>query len=153
MKRIALCLAVVAALTVCPKSSEASDLTRILRIAFGTDHHHYRHAARQAHAQHHVDLQAREIERAIVHQAAHQQPLTYRQHGRLHNALDRAAYEDLVEHDVAHATRAYSPRAYAPRYIQNYQAAPYGYGAPYGSFQYRPSQYENRIGCSPYGRY
>lgn len=158
MKRIALGLAIVAVLAACPKSSEASDLTEILRIAFGINHHAYRHAAQRAHVEHHVDLQAREIAREAVHHAAHHQPLTTGQHVGLHNELDHSAYHDAVEHNRAHVTRAYAPRPYTPRayppqYIQGYRGVRSGYGVQYGTSQYRPSPYENRVGCSPYGRY
>jgi hypothetical protein len=151
MKRIALCFATVAALAACTSSAQASDLTEILRIAFGNNHHH--RAAQQAHAQHHADLQARAVEREYVHHAAHHQPLTVRRHVRLHNDLDHSAYHDAVEHESAHATGAYYPQRYSPRYIQSYRAVPGGYGYQYGAYPYQPSPFENRVGCSPYGRY
>jgi hypothetical protein len=163
MKRIALCLAIVAVLAACPKPSEASDLTEILRIAFGTNHHAYRHAAQRAHVGHHVDLEARAIEREVVSRVAHQQPLTQHQDARLHRELDRARAYDALEHDEAHATGAYartaysprihSPRAYPPQYTRSYRGNPNGYGVQYRSSQYRPSPYGNPVGCSPYGRY
>jgi len=125
MKRIALSFATIALIAACSHSAQASDLTEFLRIGFGTRHHSYRHAAQHAHADHHIDLQDREFEREAVHHAAHHQPLTYGQHVGLHNDLDHSAYHDAVEHDTAHATRAYEPR-----YIQSYRYAPYGYGPP-----------------------
>ncbi|MDA1050050.1 MAG: hypothetical protein O3C40_06170 [Planctomycetota bacterium] len=148
MKRIALSFATVAVLVACTSSAQASDLTEILRIAFGTNHQSYRHAAQHAHVDHHVDLQAREIEREYVHQAAHYQPLTTRQHVRLHNDLDHSSYHDAVEHETAHATRAYSPR-----YIQSYRSVPSGYGTPYRSSAYGAYPYRSQVGRSPYGRY
>ncbi|MEO8495911.1 MAG: hypothetical protein ABI614_12625 [Planctomycetota bacterium] len=165
MKRIALCFAVVAAVTASTNSVHASDLTEIVRVLFNANHRPNGYAAQQAHFQHHADLQGREIEREYVHQAAHQQPLTYGQHGQLHNALDQAAYQDVAEHDVAHATRAYAPRGYSNRafvpggyqapYNQGYGGGlpGYGNGAQFGASQYQPAPFANRGGCSPYGRY
>lgn len=150
MKRIALSFATVATLVACTSSAQASDLTEILRIAFGNNRHH---AAQHAHADHHADLQARAIERDYIHHAAHQQPLTTRQHVRLHNNLDHSAYHDAVEHDRAHATRAYYPQRYSPRYIQSYRSVPSGYGVQYGGYQYQPAPFAGRVNCSPYGGY
>ena len=156
MKRIALSFAIVAVLAACTSSADASDLSRILRIITGTDHRSHDYAAQRAHAQHLADLERRAIEREYVHHAAHQQPLTNSQHGRLHNSLDRAAQYDELEHRSAHATRAYSPR-----YIQSYHSTPYGYGNQYRTQQYRapqyqsyrPYQFDSRVGCSPYDRF
>ncbi len=153
MKRIALSFVTIAVLAACTSSAQASDLTKILRIAFGTDHHAYHHAAQRAHADHHADLQARAIEREYVHHAAHHQPLTTRQHIRLHNDLDHAAYHDALEHDTAHATRAYYPQRYSPRYLQSYRSVPSGYGVQYGGYQYQPAPFAGRVNCSPYGGY
>lgn len=148
MKRAALCFATVAFLAACTNSAQASDLTKFLRSAFGTNHHSYHHAAHHAHIDHHLELQARAIEREAVHYAAHQHPLTTRQHARLHHGLDRAVYHDTVEHHRAHATRAYSP-VYAP----SYRSVPDGHGTPYRYSAYGPYSYPSQVVCSPYGRY
>lgn len=178
MKRIALCFTVLAALAAGTSSAQASDLTEIVRILFNANHRPNPYAAQQAHYQHHVDLENRAIEREFVHQAAHQQPLTDWQHGRLHSALEREDYRDAVEHDVAHATRAYArpvysprtfapgvyppqvyppqvyqPQVYQPQYSQGYRGVPVGYGAPYGAPQYQAYRFDSRVGCSPYGGY
>lgn len=155
MKRIALSFATVAVLAACTNSSQASDLTELLRIAFGTNNNAHRHAAQRAHADHHADLEYRAIERDAVHHAAHHQPLTNGQHVQLHNNLDHAAYHDAVEHNTAHATRAYNPR-YNPRYNQNYRSVPYVYGtqsrySPYGANPHQSQM--GQMGRSPYGPY
>ena len=164
MKRLAICLATVTVLAACTNSASASDFTVFLHKAFGTNHHAYRHAEQQAHAQHHADLEHRAIERDYIARAAHQQPLTRYQDLRLHRQLDQAADQDGFEHEVAHATRAYSPRYSIP----SYGGVPNGYGAQFRSSQYRPAPYgvtqfgfpqsepypyQNQVGCSPYGRY
>ncbi|HRX82582.1 MAG: hypothetical protein H6821_11505 [Planctomycetaceae bacterium] len=165
MKRIALCIATVTVLAAWTNSASASDLTEFLHKAFGTNRHAYRHAEERAHAQHHADLEHRAIERAYISQAAHQQPLSPYQDMRLHRELDRAAFLDRREHDIAHATRAYSPH-----YNQSYRNVPSGSGvqfhstqyqyggAPYGTTAYGASQFQSypiqsRVGCSPYDRY
>ena len=131
MKRIALCLAVVAVLAACPKSSEASDLTRILRIAFGAEHHPHRYPAPCPHVGHHGNLPHHVIQPQVV------QPVAYQQ-----------AYLP-----PAYAARVAVPRAaVAPQYIQSYPAVPAGYGVQYGAAKYQPSLYDKRVDCSPYGR-
>lgn len=147
MKRIALSFVTVAVLATCTGATQASDLTELLRFAFGTNNS-YRHAAQHAHAEHHADLRYRAIEREAVHQAAHHQLLTGRQHVQLHNNLDHSAYHDAVEHDTAHATRAYSPR-----YNQYYRSAPYGNYTQTRPLPYGAYPYQTQIGCSPYGRF
>ncbi|MBC8354735.1 MAG: hypothetical protein H8E66_22370 [Planctomycetes bacterium] len=158
MKRIALCFATVAALAVCSHSADASDFSKLLRKAFGTEHHSYHHGAQFTHAQHLADLERRAIEREFAHRSAHQRPLTRSQHNGLHRQLDRAAHYDEIEHRSAHTTRAYSPY-----YVQRSRGTFSGYGTRYDSPQYRSSQFrasqyrpyqlESRPGCLPYVGY
>ena len=143
MKRIALSFATIAVLFAYTSSVQASDWTEFLRIGFGTSYQPYRQATQRAHVDHHVDLQGREIEREDIHHEAHHQPMTTRSHIRLHNDLDHSAYHDAIEHDTAHATRAYSPRYNSSYRIQSYRYAPYRYG----------QQYQYRAPYSPYGRH
>lgn len=159
MKRLALCFATIAVFAVLTNSATASDFTKFLHKAFGTNRHAYYQAEQRAHAQHHADLEYRAIEREFVSQAAHQQPLTHRQDLRLHQQLDRAAYLDAVEHRTAHATQAYSPQfnqVYrgVPNYGPPFRSSQYGgnaYGtSPYGVSRYPSSPYQS---CSPFARY
>ncbi|MCA9119465.1 MAG: hypothetical protein H6822_05500 [Planctomycetaceae bacterium] len=148
MKRIALSLFAVAVLTSFTNSANASDFSRLLDSIFGNHHHAHHRAEQRAHAQHLADLEYLAVERERVAQAAHQQPLTYRQDVRLHQELERAAYLDTLEHRVAHATRANSPQ-----YTQGYRSLPYSYGAQPRTIQYGTYPIQTRPGCSPYGQY
>jgi hypothetical protein len=91
--------------------------------------------------------------------------LTNYQDLRLHRQLDRAAYHDALEHETAHATRAYSPQYNMQSYgsvppygygaqfrSSQYGATPYG-AASYGAPTYQPYSNQSRLGCSPYARY
>ena len=102
MKRLALTIAVLAALACTDTTASASDFSRL----FWGNRHHVRH---NNHVRHHDDLYHRSYHRQQTHRDVHRYPITYRQHGRLHDSLNHEGFHDSLEHSSAHGSHAYTP--------------------------------------------
>lgn len=59
-------------------------------------------AGHSDHSRYHDDLNHRAFHRELYHRDAHRYPMTWRQHGRLHDALEHDAYHDSLEHRRYH---------------------------------------------------
>lgn len=86
------------------------------------------------HDRYHDRLEHRDYHRYLYHRDAHRYPMTWWQHGRLHDELNHDRYHDRLEHRQFHRQYDY----YSPYqgYYPQYSGYGFGYQGPNFSFYY-----------------